>query len=97
MEPDKRNKRMTYKYLNLLKEGWLGVLFAASIGMLGYGVKTITKSPISDPLLVAIVIGIIVGTSTPRGSKLTAGFVLAPAIYIPIQDLLQPLRRFLLD
>jgi len=84
MEPDKRNNRITYKYLKLLKEGWCGVLLAALIGMLGYGVKAITKSPLADPLLVAMVIGIIVGTTMPRVSKPRAGFVLAPAIFIPI-------------
>ncbi|MBU1783863.1 MAG: YeiH family protein [Candidatus Omnitrophica bacterium] len=70
--------------LNLLKERWQGIAVAVLVGLLGYGLKVMTKSPIADPLLAAMIIGVIAGTGIGKESKLRRGFVIAPVIFIPI-------------
>lgn len=68
----------------ILKEGERGLLLAVLIGVLGYGIKVATKSPMADPLILAMVIGIMITTAIGKESKLRPGFALAPTIFIPI-------------
>jgi uncharacterized integral membrane protein (TIGR00698 family) len=66
-----------------LRELWAGLLLAVVIGTLGYAIKALTKSPFADPLLLAMIAGIIVRTAIGESGKLKPGFALAPAIFIP--------------
>ncbi|WP_457570662.1 YeiH family protein [Desulfovulcanus sp.] len=70
--------------LNLLKESWLGVFVAILIGVLGYGIRVITRFSLADPLLVAMIIGIIFRTAMKEKTKLKSGFTFAPRIFIPM-------------
>jgi uncharacterized integral membrane protein (TIGR00698 family) len=67
-----------------MKEGWAGLLLAILIGAVGYGIRIVTKAPIVDPLLVAMIIGIIIRTTMRDSKKLQLGFTFAPAIFIPL-------------
>ena len=69
---------------NRLKEARAGLLLAVLIGVAGYSLKVLTKSPLVDPLLVAMVMGIIVRTGIEDSRRFSPGFTLAPAIFIPI-------------
>lgn len=71
-------------FLNMIKEGWPGLLLAVCIGMAGYGIRVLTKAPIANPLLIALIMGIIVRTTMGNLRKLKFGFTLAPKIFIPI-------------
>jgi uncharacterized integral membrane protein (TIGR00698 family) len=67
------------------REVWTGLLLSVLIGTLGYGIKLFTKSPIADPLLVSMVLGIISASILgEHDNKLKGGFTLAPAIFIPV-------------
>jgi uncharacterized integral membrane protein (TIGR00698 family) len=70
--------------VNMIKEGRQGLLLAILIGAAGYGIKTATKAPIADPLLVAMIIGITVRTTMGSRVELKPGVALAPAMFIPI-------------
>ena len=60
------------------------MLLACVIGVTAYFIKTISGSPIADPLLVAMIIGIVIRAILPRqsGSKLNLTF--ATMLFIPI-------------
>ncbi len=68
----------------LLKESWLGLLLPVLIGLGAYTLKITTKSSLVDPLLFAMIIGIIIRTGMKERSKLKIGILLAPRIFIPI-------------
>ena len=53
------NSRFTHN----LKEASLGLFLAVLIGLAGYYIKVMTQHSLVDPLLVAMVIGIIVRTA----------------------------------
>ena len=67
-----------------LRESWFGLLLAILIGVLGYGIRQITKTPVADPLLVAMIIGIMFRTIVGDKPILRTGFTMAPRIFIPI-------------
>jgi uncharacterized integral membrane protein (TIGR00698 family) len=67
-----------------LKQAAAGLMLAILIGAVGYSAKVLTKSHLVDPLLVAMVIGIIVRTGIPDSRRFSPGFTLAPAIFIPV-------------
>jgi uncharacterized integral membrane protein (TIGR00698 family) len=69
--------------INLIKEGWTGLLLAVLIGLVGYGISIATNAAIADPLLVAMVIGIVIRTTMGGSEKLKLGFTLAPTVFIP--------------
>lgn len=71
-------------FLSLLKEDLAGLVLAVLIGLMGYGAKLIMQSPIADPLLVAMVMGIVVRTATGGSTRLRPGFTVAPMIFIPL-------------
>jgi uncharacterized integral membrane protein (TIGR00698 family) len=72
------------EFFVMLKEGWLGLLLAIVIGLVAYFIKTYTKSNLADPLLVAMIIGILLNSVLKGSKKWSSGFVLAPLIFIPI-------------
>ena len=74
------NSRFTHN----LKEASLGLFLAVLIGLAGYYIKVMTKHSLVDPLLVAMVIGIIVRTAIQDSERFSPGFTLGPAIFIPI-------------
>ncbi len=69
-------------FMNHLKQGSSGLTLAVLIGVLSYGIRVLTKASFADPLLVAMVIGIVVRTTGSR-ANLKPGFTLAPIIFIP--------------
>ncbi len=71
------------KYIDLFKQGWQGLLLTAIVGLFAYGVDYWTKSPFADPLLIAMVIGIVIRSLTGHKKRLSSGFVLAPLVFIP--------------
>lgn len=70
-------------FINLIKEGWKGLLLAVIIGLIGYGLSILTKAPLADPLLIAMVIGILYRTAMGGSENLKLGFTLAPTVFIP--------------
>ncbi len=73
-----------HSFFKQLKQGLAGLALAVSIGSLSYGLKILIKTPFADPLLVAMIIGIIVRTTTGDRTNLKPGFTLAPIIFIPV-------------
>lgn len=61
-----------------------GLLVALLAGLAAYALHVSTDSPLIDPLLVALVIGIIIRTAMGQRENLTPGFIAAPAIFIPV-------------
>ena len=68
----------------MIKEGWPGLLLALCIGAAGYGIRVVTQAPIANPLLAALIMGIIVRTAMGNMRKLKFGYTLAPKIFIPV-------------
>lgn len=71
------------KYLDSLKQSWQGILIAAVIGITAVMIDKIVQFPILDPLVVAMVIGIIIRSFMPVNGKYIAGFNVAPSLFIP--------------
>lgn len=70
--------------LNLMGEGWVGLLIAILIGAAGYGINVVTEDAIAEPLLVSMILGIIVKTAMGNKRKSNLGFAMAPKIFIPL-------------
>lgn len=70
--------------INALKQNWRGILIAIIIGVLAVGIKEFFASPILDPLLVALVIGIILRSFIKFNDKFINGFMITPMLFIPI-------------
>ncbi len=70
-------------FITSVKEAWPGLLVAVLIGAAGYGLKAATRAPIADPLLLAMIFGIIFRTAIGDSARLKSGFTVAPAILIP--------------
>lgn len=60
-----------------------GLLLAVLIGVLGFCVKKITGSPMADPLLVSIILGIICRSLMRDNNNIKPGIAFAPTIFIP--------------
>lgn len=71
-------------FLKLINEGRSGLLLAIFIGMAGYGTRVVTNAPIANPLLIALIMGIIVRTAMGDIKKFKYGFTLAPKMFIPV-------------
>lgn len=67
-----------------LKEGWAGLAIAFIIGISAYIINIFSDSGLMDPLLVAMLIGVIVNVIFGKKEKLAKGFAIAPAIFLPI-------------
>ncbi len=61
-----------------------GLLLAAVIGALAYGSSRLLHSPIVDPLVLAMVAGVVFRTAVGRRTTFKAGFTAAPLVCIPI-------------
>lgn len=60
-----------------------GLAVAALIGSLAYGLTRVLNRPVADPLVVAMISGIIIRTVTGDSAALRRGFSTAPLICIP--------------
>ncbi len=60
-----------------------GLSLAALIGLLAYGLATLLRTPVADPLVIAIVAGVIVRTAIGRQTRCHEGFAAAPLVCIP--------------
>ncbi len=70
--------------INTLKQNWKGILVAAVVGSTAVLIKEFFGSPILDPLLVALVIGIVLRSFVKFDDKFISGFRLTPLLFIPI-------------
>ncbi len=72
------------KYQYSLKQNWMGVLVAVTIGAIAISIRNFTKIPILDPLLIALVLGMLIRTFIKFNDKFVSGFNLTPLLFIPI-------------
>ncbi|MFH1233306.1 MAG: putative sulfate exporter family transporter [Patescibacteria group bacterium] len=79
-----KEKNKKEKYLILFKNGWLGLLLVCLVGVISYLIQKVIKSPLLDPLFIALLLGIIIKLVIGEKKRLAPGFVLAPLIFIPI-------------
>ncbi|MBL7049604.1 MAG: putative sulfate exporter family transporter [Nitrospira sp.] len=63
---------------------WQGLLLAIITGLAGYGISQYSNSNIADPLLIAMIIGIILKFIIGNNKKFITGISIAPAIFLPI-------------
>ncbi|MBI5409483.1 MAG: putative sulfate exporter family transporter [Nitrospirae bacterium] len=61
-----------------------GLILAVFVGMSAYMLKIFTQTPILDPLLVALLLGVMVKAATGKLDKLKPGLLSATAIFIPV-------------
>ncbi len=60
-----------------------GFSLAILIGFIGYGAKVFINSPLADPLLVALLFGILGRSIIGEHAIFKAGYVFAPSIFLP--------------
>ena len=68
---------------NNLMRIWYGLIFAIVIGASAYIISVMTLSPIADPLLVAMILGIIIRSIIGDNAKFKSGFSYAMRIFLP--------------
>lgn len=70
------------------KSGWRttgpGLSLAVLIGALVYGISVRLNSPVVDPLVLAMVAGVVLRTTVGRRAMFGAGFAAAPLVCIPV-------------
>ncbi|MBI4846455.1 MAG: putative sulfate exporter family transporter, partial [Candidatus Omnitrophica bacterium] len=69
---------------SILLESWQGLGLALGIGALSVLIQVISQNAMADPLLIALILGIIARTFSPENISFQKGFKLAPKIFIPI-------------
>lgn len=62
---------------------WRALLTAVVLGVIAYGIRIITGSPIVDPLLVAIILGIITRAIMRENRNIKQNLKFIPSIFIP--------------
>lgn len=67
-----------------LKKKLPGLIVAIVIGGLSFAASTITGYRAADPLLMALILGIIVRSVTEQHEKLTPGYAAAPLFLLPV-------------
>jgi len=67
-----------------VKKGWKGIAVAIVIGVAAVWIKSFAKAPILDPLVAAMVIGILLRSFVKFGDEFKSGFSLAPLLFIPV-------------
>lgn len=67
-----------------LKEVISGLVVAVIIGLIAYFITKAFNSPLVDPLIVAMFLGIVISSFIGENRSLRSGFLLAPKIFIPI-------------
>jgi len=70
--------------LETLKDVWLGMSLAAIVGLLAYGINVVSGSPLAEPLLIALFLGIAIRSILGVRESLLAGCITAPRILIPV-------------
>jgi uncharacterized integral membrane protein (TIGR00698 family) len=60
-----------------------GLFLAVFIGLIGYGAKLFINSPLADPLLVALLFGILGRAALGDNQRFRPGYFFAPAIFLP--------------
>lgn len=70
--------------INDHKEAFNGVLLCVVVGIAGYSIHVTSKTPIVDPLVVSMIIGIIIRAIVVDAGKFKKGFSLATSIFIPV-------------
>ena len=63
---------------------WPGLILAVLIGLAGYGITIVIDSPLFDPLLVAMILGIVLRTLIGSRGHYKQGISFAPAIFLPV-------------
>ncbi len=61
-----------------------GLILAILIGSAGYGIHVLTKSPLADPLVTSMILGIITRSFIVDVRRLRKGLSLATKVFIPI-------------
>ncbi len=67
-----------------LSDVWLGLLLAIMLGIVSYGLKVFAKSHIADPLVIALILGIIGRSVMGEQSKFQPGLKFAPSFFLPL-------------
>lgn len=63
---------------------WKGVLIATLVGLAAVLIEVFTELPVLDPLVVAMIIGIMIRSLIRFDDEIISGFNLAPSLFIPI-------------
>ncbi len=71
-------------FLTQVKEGWRGLSISFLIGLTAYSINKFTKTAIADPLVIALVLGILVRIVLKDIEKLEISFEFSPKVFIPI-------------
>src|SRR6266540_4159818 len=69
---------------SLMKEGRQAILLAILIGLSGYTLTLMIKVPYADPLLLAMLLGILVRTALGEKWRLDHSATLATVLFIPV-------------
>ncbi len=67
-----------------LTDVWLGLLLAIVLGMVAYGIKLFIKSHVADPLVIALMLGILGRSFLGDHSKFQPGLRFAPSFFLPL-------------
>ncbi len=67
-----------------IRQAWKGMALSFIIGMAAVLIKQVIKAPILDPLVVAMLIGIVIRGYVKLDEKFVAGYSLVPFLLIPI-------------
>lgn len=77
------------KIFEILKESFFGLSLSILIGLISFfATKFIFKTPLADPLIIALALGILIKTIIGKSERFTPGLNLAPSIFIPIGAIL---------
>ncbi len=72
------------QFLTKIQQSYKGLLIAAVIGTFSVFIAEYSQQPILDPLLLALVMGIILNSVIKFNSSYTQAFSMAPGLFIPI-------------
>lgn len=75
------------KELNIKNESagvWPGLILALFIGLAGYGITIVVDSPLLDPLLIAMILGIVFRTVLGTRGQYRSGISFATVFFIPV-------------
>jgi uncharacterized integral membrane protein (TIGR00698 family) len=71
-------------YFKELSAGWKGVLVSVLCGLAAILVKNLLNSPIAEPLLLALILGIALRSFIKFGDSTKLGFKISPMLFIPV-------------
>ncbi len=67
-----------------VKELWSGFTIAFITGGTAYGISVLLKTPIADPLIIALILGIMTRSFTDKYKSFTPGFTAAAVVLLPV-------------